>query len=126
LTAGNGGWEEVRVTVSDLVAPTGQMRLRFSATDGPLVDDYVEAAIDDILVERLLCSNQDADVDDSGGVDLGDYAAIQACFTGAGPCTCLPTLYDSSGQSECIRTDLDLDGDVDGADYQIYHTGLTE
>jgi hypothetical protein len=125
LTTGTGGWQEIRVQVSDFIPPTGQMRLRFSATDGPLVDDYIEAAIDDIVIERLICNPQDADLNNDGAVDLADYALIQVCFTGAGPCTCLPTLYDQAGRPQCIASDIDLDGDVDGSDHAVYAAAVT-
>ncbi len=48
----NPGWNLYSYKVSDYVAPTSQIKIRFSATDNPN-DDVVEAALDDLQVMRM-------------------------------------------------------------------------
>lgn len=56
------------------------------------------------------------DGDGSGGVDVGDFAEFQACFTGpAGPVD--PPAYDGDPRRRCAVYDDDEDGDIDGADF---------
>jgi carboxypeptidase T len=50
--SGLNAWNEVSFRVADFVAPTGQMRLRFVASDSPNNSLY-EAAIDDLRVEAF-------------------------------------------------------------------------
>ncbi len=116
LTTGAGGWEEVRFLVSAFVAPTGQVRLRFSATDGVADGDIVEAAIDDLRIEQYDCPTQSPDFNADGMTDLRDYAFLQTCYTGAGVCPCTPPLYGSTITSACAAADADLDGDIDAED----------
>ena len=94
-------------------------------TDGVGSDDRIEAAIDDLTIETLVCAPQDADVDNDNDVDLADYALMQSCHTGAGTCLCHPALYDDAGAPECIAADLQLDGDVDLADHDLFAAGMT-
>jgi hypothetical protein len=46
------GWNTVRITVSDFVTPTSQMKMRFSAVDNPN-DSVTEAGLDAFSVERI-------------------------------------------------------------------------
>jgi hypothetical protein len=62
LSTGSGGWEKVQFFVSDFVTPTSLVKLRFSATDGNLAGDIVEAAIDDVTVAPLECPSAPAAV----------------------------------------------------------------
>jgi len=125
LSPGSGGWELVQFQVSDLLAPTATMKLRFRAFDGTASGDIVEAAIDDIRVYRATCPLQTADLNRDGATDLRDFAFFQACYTGAGACPCLPTLYGPTDSSACTPADTDLDGDVDHADLENLVTDLT-
>ncbi len=50
----SGGWIYHEFVVSDFVAPTGQVRLRFIASDEG-AGSVVEAAVDEVRVERLVC-----------------------------------------------------------------------
>ncbi len=50
----SGSWQHHGFRVSDLVAPTGDVRLRFVAEDS-FNPSLVEAAIDDITVSRICC-----------------------------------------------------------------------
>jgi choice-of-anchor B domain-containing protein len=125
LSSGGGGWEKVEFRVSDLLSPTGQMRLRFSATDGPASGDIVEVALDDFSVYRTTCPQQAADINRDGFTDLRDFAEFQSCHTGAGACLCVPALYGPTDTSPCVASDLDLDGDVDDADLAALVSSLT-
>lgn len=125
LSPGSGGWSHVEVRVSDLVAPTATMRLRFTATDGTADGDIVEAAVDDVRFYRPTCPSQPADVNGDGATDLRDFAFFQTCYTGAGACPCTPALYGPVDQSACTPADLDLDGDVDATDLEALTTALT-
>jgi len=49
-----GGWSTHQFTVADFVAPTSQVRVRFSATDNPN-DSVTEAAIDAFEVSSIIC-----------------------------------------------------------------------
>ncbi|MGI9013320.1 MAG: M14 family zinc carboxypeptidase [Phycisphaerales bacterium] len=51
-----GGWSTYSFTVSSVIAPTSQMRLRFSATDNPN-NSVTEAAIDAVAIERFFCDS---------------------------------------------------------------------
>ncbi|GJM23707.1 MAG: hypothetical protein DHS20C16_01220 [Phycisphaerae bacterium] len=124
LSPGGGGWELVQFMVSDFVAPTSQMRLRFMATDGPSTGDIVEVAIDDVLVTQAECDPQDADLTGDNEVDLKDFALFQRCYTGAGACTCFPALYGSLESNDCTAADIDLDGDIDDQDFSAWEAGL--
>lgn len=125
LSTGAGGWERVEFRVSDLLAPTAQMRLRFSASDATLDGDIVEAALDDIRDYRPTCPPQSADLNRDGATDLRDFGFFQACHTASGPCPCLPTLYGPTDSSPCTAADVDLDGDVDHLDLELLVSGLT-
>ncbi|HRX85901.1 MAG TPA: choice-of-anchor B family protein [Phycisphaerae bacterium] len=125
LSPGSGGWELVEFRVSDFVAPTSAMKLRFSASDGTIDGDIVEAAIDDIRIYRPTCPPQTADVNRDGATDLRDFALFQGCYTGDGSCPCVPTLYGPTDQSACTTSDIDLDGDVDAGDLQLLVNDLT-
>ncbi len=100
-----GGWALNRIIVSDVIAPTATMRIRFSASDLGS-GSIVEAAIDDFTLSDLECPvivicPQDFNGD--GNVDLTDLATLLANF-GLG-----------SGASNA-QGDADLDGDVDLSD----------
>jgi choice-of-anchor B domain-containing protein len=124
LSPGGGGWEHVQFMVSDFVAPTSQMRLRFMATDGPTSGDIVEVAIDDVLITQAECDPQGPDLTGNGRVDLEDFALMQQCYTGSGACTCYPALYGPLESNACTAADIDLDGDVDGEDFATWQSGL--
>lgn len=97
-----GGWQPASFIVNEFVAPTSQVRVRFSATDNPN-DSVTEAAIDAFGIEALTCVPPPpcpGDLTHDGAVDIEDLSILLSHFgmgSGAGP---------DDG-------DLDLDGDVD-------------
>jgi len=61
-----GGWIRHSVRISDFVAPTNQIRLRFIASD--LNDGSIsEAAIDDLAIEELVCAVEISNVTPNSG-----------------------------------------------------------
>ncbi len=69
-----GGWMQHRFVVADLVAPTSQMRLRFIASDNG-DGSIIEAAIDDLRIERLVCETCQTDL----GFGGPGNAALSLC-----------------------------------------------
>jgi hypothetical protein len=55
---GAGGWFEHAFRVSDHIAPSAQVRLRFTISDNP-TNSITEAAIDEVKVQRFDCTWQD-------------------------------------------------------------------
>lgn len=49
----HAGWKLISLTVSDYVAPTANVRIRFTAVDNPN-DDVVEALVDDFMILRYV------------------------------------------------------------------------
>jgi hypothetical protein len=56
------------------------------------------------------------DVNDEGTIDLFDFALLQRCFSGP---------KEEPDISECNTTDVDLDSDVDLADFRVFHEEFT-
>lgn len=76
---GGVGWVEHSFAVDDFVAPTNQVRVRFSATDNPN-NSVTEAAVDALKVLVVNCEPCLGDIDGSGAVDLGDLAILLSNF----------------------------------------------
>ena len=84
----SGGWIQHTFKVADFVEPTAQIRLRFIAEDDPAdgQGSLVEAAIDDVKVETLVCeSGCYADFNGDGSLNILDFVAFQGAFVGADP-----------------------------------------
>ena len=100
------GWRFASWTLSSVGrTPTAQVKLRFTAEDAG-VGSLVEAAIDDLQINRLLCVDPPtcfADFNQDGGIDGQD---IEAFFT-----------TWSQGLS---AADVNLDGGVDGQDVETF------
>ena len=81
-TGTNGSWEAVQFSVSDFVTPTSTMRVRFSVTDIAPPASVVEAGIDDLRVEQLLCEIGPcpADLDGDGQVRVPDLVILLAAW----------------------------------------------
>lgn len=70
----SGGWFFYEFLVSDVIAPTGSMRMRFIAADEGS-GSIVEAAIDDFAVRRVDCTVCQTDLGFGGPGDL----ALELC-----------------------------------------------
>ena len=100
-----GGWTEHSFVVGDFVTPSGQVKVRFEASD--LGDgSVVEAGIDAFVVMRVDCSDVEpcnGDLDGNGVVDLSDLAELLGH-------------YNVPIGMTCQDGDMDADGDVDLGD----------
>ncbi|HRX87614.1 MAG TPA: hypothetical protein P5572_21515 [Phycisphaerae bacterium] len=104
-------WEHVTVPLHEHIALTGTVQVQFIASD--LYDwvggNILEAAVDDVVVttDGGGCADEgdcppdeycaptgecipygNGDMDDDGDVDMGDFAAFQACFGGVAEGAC--------------------------------------
>jgi hypothetical protein len=96
VTENAGAWVQKSFRISDFVAPTANMKLRFVARD--LANgSVVEAAVDDVQVVNYDCSVA-ADINRDGKVDGADLGQLLSAWGQAG------------------ATDLNQDGTTDGAD----------
>jgi hypothetical protein len=97
-------WIEHTFTVSDFVAPTSQVKVRFEASDLS-AGSVVEAGIDAFAVTRFECEDEGCvgDLDGDGDTDQADLGIL---------------LADWGCTSDCVG-DLDGDGDTDQADLGI-------
>jgi hypothetical protein len=87
-------WQEHAFVVGQYVAPTAQVKVRFTAS-GTNANAIVEAGIDNLRVEKILCgATCAADTNGSGAVDVDDLVAV---ILGWGPCgaTCDADVNDS-------------------------------
>ncbi len=99
----SGGWFYREFKLSTLLPPTGAVRLRFVAADTANAS-LVEAALDDLRVDVLICDDMcTGDLDGDGAVGLGDLSRL------------LQNFGVSSGMSY-EDGDLTGDGGVDLAD----------
>jgi hypothetical protein len=93
-TTGTGGaWETTSFLVSDHVAPTAQVRVRFSTADQPN-DSVTEAGIDDFQVDVLACASCPADLSGDGSVGFADLTQLLNQW---GPCAACAADLDGSG-----------------------------
>jgi hypothetical protein len=82
------GWVKPTIRISDFIAPTDQMQLRFSAADNPS-NSIDEGAVDFFRITTFdFGSNGDFDFDMD--VDLADCAAFMRCFDQSADAACEP------------------------------------
>jgi len=97
----DAGWNVHTFRVTDVIALTSNMKIRFSATDNPN-NSVTEAAIDALLVINYGCESPcPADIDGDGSVGFGDTIALLAAW---GPCPGCPE--DLDGDDAVGLTDL--------------------
>lgn len=84
----DGGWYESQFRVSDVIAPTSQVRLRFTASDTD-PQSVVEAAVDGLRVRTYTCDDVGGgcagDLDGSGSVDVSDLVEMVLAWGTSGP-----------------------------------------
>jgi hypothetical protein len=117
----SGGWFRRSFRISDFVAPTSEVKLRFTASDSPAHPSVVEAAIDALQIVNFTCpavAGPCGDFDSDGDVDLVDFAAFGQCFGGANnpPAGSCPPGVDA---------DCDNDDDVDLTDFAEFSQNFT-
>jgi V8-like Glu-specific endopeptidase len=89
----NTAWEAAAFRVSDFVAPSSQVRVRYSVIDvSP--DNVVEAGIDEFRVTQIVCGGCAADIDATGDVDVNDLLIVLNAW---GPCAGCAADVDGSG-----------------------------
>ncbi|MFO0873662.1 MAG: FG-GAP-like repeat-containing protein [Phycisphaerales bacterium] len=97
-----GVWVTHSFLVSNFVAPTGTMRLRFTTSDNPN-NSTTEAGLDDLVIQAVVCNTATpcpADLNADGVVDGGDLGIML-------------------GNWGTATGDLNGDGTVDGSDLGI-------
>jgi bacillopeptidase F len=110
------GWVEASFVVDDYVAPTANVRIRFSVADEPN-NSFCEAGVDAFLIVETLCGGGggcvrepawqcDGDVDGDAQVNPVDAGLVQAAFG------------STDGQDLC-NYDLDCDGQINPVDSGI-------
>ena len=99
VTQNAGAWVEVRRTLSSFLPAPGAFRIRFRARD-LATGSVVEAAVDDVRVERVGCSYAAGDLNRDGTVDGADLGLLLADW----------------GSDALPPADINRDGRVDGSD----------
>jgi choice-of-anchor B domain-containing protein len=97
-------WRSRDVRVADFVQPTGQVRLRFTASN-VLGIATVEAGVDDIRVTSPLCDACTADYNGDGELTTQDFLAY---------------LNDFTGSTNIGEPDLNGDGTVNTQDFLLF------
>ncbi len=98
VTDTNHAWKVQTFRVSDFVAPSSNVKVRFSIGD-PQNNSITEGGVDNFQVELVLCPSAcPGDLDGSGAVDGADLGDLLAAWGNGG------------------NADLNDDGVVDGAD----------
>lgn len=82
-------WVPHQFRIADFIAPTAQMKLRFSATDNPN-DSVTEAGLDAFAIHTLVC----------GGTELVDFAVVFGTLIAGG----LEQLIDSDDDRVRLRS----------------------
>jgi hypothetical protein len=110
------GWVEASFVVADFVAPTADVRVRFSVADEPN-NSFCEAGVDAFLIVETLCGEGggcvrepawlcDGDVDGDAQVNPVDSGLVQAAF-------------GSGDDQDLCNYDLDCDGQINPVDSGI-------
>jgi hypothetical protein len=103
-TNSEGGWVARSFAVSSFVTPTSTVQVRFTAVDTG-TESIVEAAMDGLTMQSLICDDTPAcpgDIDGNGTIDGSDLSQVLG-------------FWGQSGNS----ADLNSDGTVDGLDLAI-------
>lgn len=106
-------WLTHSFKVSDFVAPTANVRVRFVASDNPN-DSVLEAGIDNFLVSKLLCPatcNNNAECDDGVFCNGPEQCVSNACQSGTNPCS----NFCVEASDSCV--DCIVNGDCDDGQF---------
>jgi hypothetical protein len=105
------GWTPRRYELQNFIAPSDTVRIKVRAEDLGAGDSQVKAAVDNVLVESIVCTaGLFGDLDGDGRVGAGDVSFLLLDY---GPC-------------DGCATDLDGTGSVDGGDLSILLLSFTE
>jgi hypothetical protein len=105
------GWTPRRYELQNFLAPSSNVRIKVRAEDLGAGDSQVKAAVDNVLVESIVCTaGPFGDLDGDGAVGAGDVSFLLLDF---GPC------------DGCL-SDLDGTGSVDGGDLALLLLSFTE
>jgi choice-of-anchor B domain-containing protein len=107
VSTNSNAWVQRSFRISDFVAPSTIMKVRFAARDIGVGGSIVEAAIDDFQVIRYSCNANPADLNGDGVVGGADLGLMLAGWGLAGP------------------TDLNGSGTTDGADLGLLLSAWT-
>jgi hypothetical protein len=103
--AGTGNsWQNGSFIVSSFVTPSANVQVRFSTMDPG--SSVTEAGIDNFQVETFEC-DLPGDLNHDAHINLADHALWTECMTGPG----------GGVPADCAGADLQLDDDVDLADF---------
>lgn len=77
VTQSSGGWVDVSFIISDVITPSDEFQIRFSACDLG-AGSVVEAAVDLVVVEAVECEDVEVPINDecAGAVEIFSGAAI--------------------------------------------------
>lgn len=84
VAGGSGGWLRHEFRVADFVAPSAQVRMRFSTADQPN-NSVVEAGVDDLTISAPTCGSCYADCNGSGSLTIADFGCFQTRFAAGDP-----------------------------------------
>lgn len=76
---GGDSWRRMRWSLSEHIALTSQVQVRFTVSDNPN-DSVMEAAIDAFRIQSLECGKCRADMDGDGALTIFDFLAFQSAF----------------------------------------------
>ncbi len=102
VTENAGAWVEKRFVISDFIAPSDQMRIRFMASDLGS-GSIVEAGVDDLQIMSIGCASNPADLNGDGVVNFQDVSTFVALFT-----------------NQDLRADFNGDGILNFADVSAF------
>lgn len=102
VTDNSNAWVNKRFKVSDFVAPTASMKLRFIARD-LATGSIVEAGVDDVLATVVTCPCKPADFNCDGFITGEDFDAYVDAFTAGS-----------------LAADFDGDGFLTGEDFDAF------
>ena len=102
-------WQSFEFTVSDIVTPSANIQVRFTASDAPN-NSLCEAGVDDFTIEEASCNGTGAVTFQRGDVNLDGSRDI------SDPVSMLQLLFNSTPVNCQDAADANDDGNIDIAD----------